>query len=165
MGRAKRTLVLHSLILDTSEPLTDRRRELLSKERHCDRYQQIKTDPVLGGMGGSVGGNRMRRGESGCRVWSGLALSHYSERCKHTIAYNLSPFILNLYQSTRTILAIMAASLSSAVSSLQSSLQLLDSSINTLDSGVNDFPRLTKVLQTTRVSLTSLQFIYIKHNG
>ncbi|RJE20653.1 hypothetical protein PHISCL_07019 [Aspergillus sclerotialis] len=44
----------------------------------------------------------------------------------------------------------MATSLSSAVSSLQSSLQLLDSSINTLDSGVNDFPRLTKVLQTTR---------------
>lgn len=47
----------------------------------------------------------------------------------------------------------MAASLSSSVSSLQSSLQLLDSSIHTLDSGVNDFPRLCKVLQTTRVSL------------
>ncbi|KAJ5095621.1 DASH complex subunit Spc19 [Penicillium alfredii] len=44
----------------------------------------------------------------------------------------------------------MAASLSSSVSSLQSSLQLLDNSINTLDSGVNDFPRLCKVLQTTR---------------
>ncbi|RMJ27396.1 hypothetical protein PHISP_01712 [Aspergillus sp. HF37] len=44
----------------------------------------------------------------------------------------------------------MTASLSSSVSSLQSSLQLLDSSITTLDSGVNDFPRLTKVLQTTR---------------
>lgn len=44
----------------------------------------------------------------------------------------------------------MAASLSSAVSSLQSSLQLLELSINTLDSGVNDFPRLCKVLQTTR---------------
>ncbi|EYE98153.1 DASH complex subunit SPC19 [Aspergillus ruber CBS 135680] len=40
--------------------------------------------------------------------------------------------------------------LASSVSSLQSSLQLLDSSINTLDSGVNDFPRLCKVLQSTR---------------
>lgn len=46
----------------------------------------------------------------------------------------------------------MAASLSSSVDSLRSSLQLLDSSINILDSGVNDFPRLCKVLQTTRVS-------------
>jgi len=45
----------------------------------------------------------------------------------------------------------MAASLSTSVSSLQSSLQLLDSSINILDQGVNDFPRLCKVLQTTRV--------------
>ncbi|KAJ9213793.1 hypothetical protein DTO166G4_4572 [Paecilomyces variotii] len=44
----------------------------------------------------------------------------------------------------------MAASLSSSVSSLRSSLQLLDSSINILDNGVNDFPRLSKVLQTTR---------------
>ncbi|KAJ5156047.1 DASH complex subunit Spc19 [Penicillium capsulatum] len=44
----------------------------------------------------------------------------------------------------------MSSSLSSSVSSLQSSLQLLDNSINTLDSGVNDFPRLCKVLQTTR---------------
>lgn len=45
----------------------------------------------------------------------------------------------------------MASSLASSVSSLQSSLQLLDNSINTLDAGVNDFPRLCKVLQTTRV--------------
>ncbi|KAJ5468023.1 Mitotic spindle biogenesis protein Spc19 [Penicillium sp. IBT 31633x] len=44
----------------------------------------------------------------------------------------------------------MAASLSSSVTSLQSSLQILDNSITTLDSGVNDFPRLCKVLQTTR---------------
>ncbi|KAJ5574194.1 uncharacterized protein N7459_008621 [Penicillium hispanicum] len=44
----------------------------------------------------------------------------------------------------------MASSLASSVSSLQSSLQLLDNSINTLDAGVNDFPRLCKVLQTTR---------------
>ncbi|KAJ5773617.1 DASH complex subunit Spc19 [Penicillium paradoxum] len=44
----------------------------------------------------------------------------------------------------------MASSLSSSVTSLQSSLQILDNSINTLDSGVNDFPRLRKVLQTTR---------------
>ncbi|KAJ5693057.1 hypothetical protein N7462_002480 [Penicillium macrosclerotiorum] len=44
----------------------------------------------------------------------------------------------------------MTSSLNSSVSSLKSSLQLLDNSIATLDSGVNDFPRLCKVLQTTR---------------
>ncbi|EDN08883.1 mitotic spindle biogenesis protein Spc19 [Histoplasma capsulatum] len=44
----------------------------------------------------------------------------------------------------------MASSLSSSVSSLQMSLQLLESSINILDEGVNDFPRICKVLQTTR---------------
>ncbi|KAL1986394.1 hypothetical protein VTN96DRAFT_6473 [Rasamsonia emersonii] len=44
----------------------------------------------------------------------------------------------------------MADSLSSSVASLRSSLQLLESSIDILDSGVNDFPRLAKVLQTTR---------------
>ncbi|KAA6408136.1 MAG: DASH subunit Spc19 [Lasallia pustulata] len=40
--------------------------------------------------------------------------------------------------------------LASCVSSLQSSMQLLGSSISILDSGVNDFPRLSKVLHTTR---------------
>ncbi|GAQ07301.1 DASH complex subunit spc19 [Aspergillus lentulus] len=44
----------------------------------------------------------------------------------------------------------MAASLQASVDSLQSSLQTLDSSISTLDSAVSDFPRLCKVLQTTR---------------
>ncbi|QKX56533.1 uncharacterized protein TRUGW13939_03638 [Talaromyces rugulosus] len=44
----------------------------------------------------------------------------------------------------------MADSLASSVASLRSSIHLLDSSIDILDSGVNDFPRLTKVLQTTR---------------
>ncbi|KAI1940062.1 DASH complex subunit spc19 [Ophidiomyces ophidiicola] len=44
----------------------------------------------------------------------------------------------------------MANSLSSSVSSLRSSLQLLESSIDILDEGVNDFPRLCKVLQSTR---------------
>ncbi|RAK77181.1 DASH complex subunit SPC19 [Aspergillus fijiensis CBS 313.89] len=44
----------------------------------------------------------------------------------------------------------MAEHLQLSVSSLQSSLQLLDSSISTLDAGVSDFPRLSKVLQTTR---------------
>lgn len=41
--------------------------------------------------------------------------------------------------------------LQGCVSSLRSSMQLLDSSINILDSGVSDYPRLGKVLQTTRV--------------
>ncbi|GAB7345885.1 hypothetical protein MBLNU457_4129t1 [Dothideomycetes sp. NU457] len=40
--------------------------------------------------------------------------------------------------------------LAGCVSSLRSSMQLLDSSITILDSGVSDFPRLTKVLDTTR---------------
>ncbi|KAF2747610.1 hypothetical protein M011DRAFT_402300 [Sporormia fimetaria CBS 119925] len=44
----------------------------------------------------------------------------------------------------------MATPLEGCVGSLRSSMQLLDSSLNILDSGVNDFPRLSKVLQTTR---------------
>ncbi|GAB7359773.1 hypothetical protein MBLNU230_g6944t1 [Neophaeotheca triangularis] len=40
--------------------------------------------------------------------------------------------------------------LSGCVSSLHSSMQLLDSSIHILDAGVSDYPRLSKVLQTTR---------------
>lgn len=52
----------------------------------------------------------------------------------------------------------MTSSLASSVTSLQSSLQLLDNSITTLDAGVNDFPRLCKVLQTTRVQKPNLQF-------
>ena len=43
--------------------------------------------------------------------------------------------------------------LNGCVASLRASMQLLDSSINTLDAGVSDYPRLAKVLQTTRVSL------------
>lgn len=46
--------------------------------------------------------------------------------------------------------------LAGCVSSLRSSMQLLDSSINILDSGVNDFPRLAKVLQTTRVCVDAI---------
>jgi hypothetical protein len=45
----------------------------------------------------------------------------------------------------------MASPLGGCVASLRNSMQLLDSSINILDDGVNDFPRLAKVLQTTRV--------------
>jgi DASH complex subunit SPC19 len=41
--------------------------------------------------------------------------------------------------------------LQGCVSSLRTGMQLLESSINILDSGVNDYPRLAKVLQTTRV--------------
>ncbi|KAF2109679.1 DASH complex subunit Spc19, partial [Lophiotrema nucula] len=44
----------------------------------------------------------------------------------------------------------MTSSLEGCVSSLRTSMQLLDSSISILESGVNDFPRLAKVLQTTR---------------
>lgn len=42
--------------------------------------------------------------------------------------------------------------LQGCVSSLRSGMQLLESSINILDAGVSDYPRLAKVLQTTRVS-------------
>ncbi|RDW72314.1 DASH complex subunit SPC19 [Aspergillus mulundensis] len=44
----------------------------------------------------------------------------------------------------------MATSLSNSVASLDSSLGLVDDSIAILDSGVSDFPRMSKVLQTTR---------------
>ncbi|KAF2773878.1 DASH complex, subunit Spc19 [Teratosphaeria nubilosa] len=40
--------------------------------------------------------------------------------------------------------------LQGCVSSLRSSMQLLEASISILDSGVSDYPRLSKVLQTTR---------------
>jgi DASH complex subunit SPC19 len=45
-----------------------------------------------------------------------------------------------------------STALQGCVTSLRTSMQLLESSINTLDTGVHDYPRLTKVLQTTRVS-------------
>ncbi|KAF1838541.1 DASH complex, subunit Spc19 [Decorospora gaudefroyi] len=44
----------------------------------------------------------------------------------------------------------MVSPLEGCVGSLRNSMQLLDSSINILDEGVSDFPRLAKVLQTTR---------------
>ncbi|KAH8719412.1 DASH complex subunit Spc19 [Phaeosphaeriaceae sp. PMI808] len=44
----------------------------------------------------------------------------------------------------------MASPLEGCVGSLRNSMQLLNSSINILAEGVNDFPRLLKVLQTTR---------------
>ncbi|KAL9603584.1 MAG: hypothetical protein Q9219_001087 [cf. Caloplaca sp. 3 TL-2023] len=44
----------------------------------------------------------------------------------------------------------MANPLADCVSSLRSSNHLLANSISVLDSGVNDFPRLAKVLQTTK---------------
>lgn len=47
--------------------------------------------------------------------------------------------------------------LQGCVSSLRTSMQLLESSIDILDSGVHDYPRLSKVLQTTRVSVECAQ--------
>ncbi|CAD6580520.1 MAG: hypothetical protein ASARMPRED_000237 [Alectoria sarmentosa] len=55
----------------------------------------------------------------------------------------------------------MANPLASCVSSLRSTNALLSSSISILDSGVNDFPRLAKVLQTTRVCLHSFVYLII----
>jgi hypothetical protein len=52
--------------------------------------------------------------------------------------------------------ASSAASLSASVASLRSSLSLLDSSIAILGTGINDFPRLSTVLTTTRVKLSSV---------
>ncbi|KAK5131931.1 hypothetical protein LTR08_000443 [Meristemomyces frigidus] len=42
------------------------------------------------------------------------------------------------------------SALQASVSALRSSMHLLDSSISILDAGVSDYPRLAKVLQTTR---------------
>ncbi len=50
----------------------------------------------------------------------------------------------------------MTSPLHSSVTTLQSSLHLLTSSISILDSSVSDFPRLAKVLQTTRVNTPRL---------
>ena len=69
----------------------------------------------------------------------------YSKQKRPTTALE-APF-------ARRFQIIMANSLASCVSSLRSSNALLSSSISILDSGVNDFPRLAKVLQTTRVCL------------
>jgi hypothetical protein len=55
--------------------------------------------------------------------------------------------------------AVMSSPLEGCVGSLRSSMQLLDSSINILAEGVNDFPRLAKVLQTTRVSRLQRSYI------
>ncbi|KAL5117735.1 DASH complex subunit spc19 [Pleosporales sp. CAS-2024a] len=46
--------------------------------------------------------------------------------------------------------SIMGSPLEGCVASLRNSMQLLDSSINILAEGVNDYPRLAKVLHTTR---------------
>lgn len=43
------------------------------------------------------------------------------------------------------------SALQGCVRSLQASMQLMESSLDVLDAGMNDFPRLTKVLQATRV--------------
>jgi hypothetical protein len=53
-----------------------------------------------------------------------------------------------------TLNAKMSLSLQNCVHSLRDTLGRLDDSIKTLDAGVSDLPRLSKVLQTTRVSET-----------
>jgi hypothetical protein len=58
--------------------------------------------------------------------------------------------------------ATMASPLEGCVGSLRNSMQLLDSSINILTEGVNDFPRLARVLQTTRVSFPCLNWYYVE---
>lgn len=68
----------------------------------------------------------------------------------HVNNHRIASHCIAISQLPRRLL-IMTSSLASSVTSLQSSLQLLDNSIATLDAGVNDFPRLCKVLQTTRV--------------
>lgn len=55
----------------------------------------------------------------------------------------------------------MASPLEGCVASLRNSMQLLDSSINILADGVDDFPRLAKVLQTTRVSLANYSIVHV----
>jgi hypothetical protein len=58
-------------------------------------------------------------------------------------------------------LVAMASPLEGCVASLRNSMGLLDSSIHILADGVNDFPRLAKVLQTTRVSPANNRIIPI----
>ena len=49
----------------------------------------------------------------------------------------------------------MASALPGCVASLRSSLASLEGSIETLEAGVGDFPRLARVLTTTRVCVST----------
>jgi hypothetical protein len=72
-----------------------------------------------------------------------------------TITYDRGRSIIVLILFGR--IATMGSPLEGCVGSLRNSMQLLDSSINILTEGVNDFPRLARVLQTTRVSFRNVQ--------
>lgn len=61
------------------------------------------------------------------------------------VATNIGLYLIKMSSTSN-------ATLQGCVTSLRSSMQLLDSSINILDSGVCDYPRLAKVLQSTKVS-------------
>lgn len=78
-------------------------------------------------------------------------------------ALSTLPLVLEIQIYILIFHAKMAASLSSSVSSLQSSLNLLESATDILDAGVSDFPRLCKVLQTTRVRPTLARHSQRKH--
>lgn len=88
---------------------------------------------------------------------AGLAVASHELPARHPHINTLSDCLHNcIHRAERhslhdTIFLRMANALEGCVASLRSSMQLLDSSISILDSGVNDFPRLAKVLQTTRV--------------
>ena len=64
-------------------------------------------------------------------------------------SFNAQPIFSS--EGVEESLRAMANPLADCVSSLRSSNHLLSNSISILDSGVNDFPRLAKVLQTTKV--------------
>lgn len=79
------------------------------------------------------------------------------DRVSPAFHMRLHPTINNKHNHhfTHTNNMSTANTLSSCVSSLRSSMQLLDSSISILDSGTSDFPRLARVLQATRVGISS----------
>ena len=86
-----------------------------------------------------------------------LLLSYVLASLSPTILAAIRPSALTDQEvSSSTLSTTMANPLASCVSSLRSTNALLSSSISILDNGVNDFPRLGKVLQTTRVSISPL---------
>lgn len=141
---------------------TDRRRELLAEEAHCDVSKRGVCIAVTVCLLSLMGAVALDSGDVGRlkSSWLGLGIAAVRPRWDTTTAIDVNTLqsrlaIEKAHIESRRVAGKesrkMANSLEGCVSSLRSSMQLLDSSITILDSGVNDFPRLAKVLQTTRV--------------
>jgi hypothetical protein len=109
-------------------------------------------------MGGELLGSESARRQDGrlpgFRRAGGGARTKVNTRRVDTTA----DYILACRLRHKQIAARETMALDGCVGSLRSSMQLLDSSINILEEATNDFPRLSKVLQTTRVGYNASVF-------